>query len=460
LHVPRLDESIGIEVYATNSRGIGGVIRQTAEDFTVEEVLVDGSKAQVRQTATEPSALGSSKRSSDTHLLCVLVKRNWDTFSAVKALADQLNISASRIHVAGLKDAKAVTAQYVTIDGVSSENVQTVCLKDIEVRPVGYFRERLSSYYLLGNRFAAAITRIKQRKSTIRKSIARTIEELTRIGGVPNFFGHQRFGTIRPITHSVGKAIVKGNFRKAAILFLAKPSPHEHPESRGAREALANTLDFKEALLCFPKQLRYERQMLKHLAVERDDYVGAFRMLPTKLLKLFPQAYQSYLFNRFLSKRMEAGLPLDKTEIGDYAIKVERSGLPVPNMFKAVTHENHREIDKAVVSGKMRLVIPLIGFRSQPFLGVQGEIEEEILRKEGISPGDYQVSSMPEVSLRGELRTALAPIMNLSISEIVPDSNNLSKLRVRADFMLYRSSYATVVLRELMKPTSPLEAGF
>ncbi len=47
LPVSSIDKQLGIEVYATKSLGVGGVIREAVDDFVVEEVLVDGSKARV-----------------------------------------------------------------------------------------------------------------------------------------------------------------------------------------------------------------------------------------------------------------------------------------------------------------------------------------------------------------------------------------------------------------------------
>ena len=70
---------------------------------------------------------------------------------------------------------------------------------------------------------------------------------------------------------------------------------------------LQETHDFKAAAENFPKQLRFERMMLRHLADNPTDYVGAFQRLPQKLQALFVQAHQSYLFNRFLSERMKQG---------------------------------------------------------------------------------------------------------------------------------------------------------
>jgi len=461
LFVPKLEKFLGIEVYATSSLGVGGVIRQCVEDFVVEEVLVDGSKAEILQFESHivHRALGSSS-DKNRYLLCVLVKWNWDTFLALEAVAKQLGISTKHIQIAGIKDAKAVTAQHITIEGVSAEEVQKVQAKDIEIRPIGYFRSKLSSYYLLGNQFHITIRAIIHSKSKIKERTTKIIEGLKAIGGTPNFFGHQRFGTTRPITHLVGKALVQGDFRKAAMLFLAKPSPHEHPESRQARKELQKTQDFKQALKDFPKQLHYERLMLKHLTKEPEDFVVAFRKLPTKLRRLFPQAYQAFLFNKFLSGRIEKGLPLDRAEVGDYVVNVERSGLPMVRMHAMASVEAVTEINEAIHAGKMRLAIPLIGFKQHPSKGFQGEVEKQILEEEGIVMKNFKIEAIPEVSLRGELRTAITPLNNFLLKEISEGNINQSKHKAEVSFMLHRGSYATIVLRELMKPRNPIKAGF
>jgi len=222
LSVPEIDKLLGIEVYATENAGVGGVIRESVEDFVVEEVLVDGSKAEIEKAAVQ-RVLGAST-SKQRYLLCVLVKRNWDTFIALKTIAKQLDLSQGQIQIAGIKDAKAVTAQHITVKNCSVEDIAKVSVKDIEIRPVGFIRSELSSYYLLGNHFTIRIKAIKHSKSTVAKRIAEVAEAIDAAGGIPNFFGHQRFGTTRPITHLVGKAILEGDFEEAAMIFLAKPS--------------------------------------------------------------------------------------------------------------------------------------------------------------------------------------------------------------------------------------------
>jgi tRNA pseudouridine13 synthase len=456
--IPRIDKVIGIEVYATETAGVGGAIRESVDDFVVEEALVDGSKAEIEKSA-ENRVLGASP-SKQRYLVCVLIKRDWDTFIALRNIAKQLCVSQRQIQIAGIKDAKAVTAQHITIEHVSMEDMAKVHVKDIEVRPLGYIRDKLSTYYLLGNNFTINVKEIKHSEATIEKRITETARALDAVGGIPNFFGHQRFGTTRPITHLVGKAIVEGEFEEAAMLFLAKPSVHEHPSSRNVRKELQSTQDFKKALQNFPKQLRYERLMLIHLVDKPEDFVGAFRRLPVKLQTLFVQAYQSYLFNHFLSARIKNGFSLNKAEVGDYVMNVERSGLSMLNTARIAYAENLSKTNESVKVGKMRVALPLIGIKQRFSQGAMGKIERQILEKESVKTEKFRVDAIPEASGRGGLRAVVAPIKGFKVHGVSTCTANQRERQANLSFMLLRGSYATVFLREIMKPRDPRKAGF
>ena len=112
--MPKIDRELGIEVYATGTQGVGGAIRESVDDFVVEEVLVDGSRATFGKTPGSRTFRVTS--AEQDYLLCVLAKRNWDTFIAIKNIARQLGIRQEQIAIAGIKDAKAVTApKYVIV---------------------------------------------------------------------------------------------------------------------------------------------------------------------------------------------------------------------------------------------------------------------------------------------------------------------------------------------------------
>ncbi|MCL5949432.1 MAG: tRNA pseudouridine(13) synthase TruD [Candidatus Bathyarchaeota archaeon] len=455
--VPDLDKLLGIEVYATKTMGVGGAIRESVDDFVVEEVLVDGSKAAVNGEV--PKRVLGSALQKQRFLLCVLVKRNWDTFIAVKNIAKSLGIDQARVQFAGIKDAKAITAQHISIENVSMEEVGKVDVKDVEVRPVGYVREMLSLFYLLGNNFTITIKSITDSEATVKENIAQTMKELEAIGGIPNFFGHQRFGTTRPITHLVGKALVRGDFEEAAMLFLAKPSVHEHPASRQARQDLQSTGDFKQAQENFPKQLRFERLLLNHLADNPGDFVGAFQRLPVKLQALFVQAHQSYLFNRFLSERVKHGLPLNEAVEGDYVVGVERSGLPLTTVAKIATVENLAEVNAQIKAGRLRVALPIFGVKQKLSQGIMGQLENEVLEQEGVEADNLRFNVLSRTGGKGGLRTAVTPIKDFKLQSVSANQDG-SELQATVSFMLLRGSYATVVLREIIKPSDPIAAGF
>ena len=455
--IPEIDKLLGIEVYATNAEGVGGAIRKSVDDFVVEEFLVDGSKANVNGEV--PKRVLDSTVQTQRFLLCVLVKRNWDTFIAVKNIAKSLGIDQARVQFAGIKDAKAVTAQHITIENVLMDDAGKVDVKDITVRPVGYVREMLSLFYLLGNNFTITIKSINDSEATVKENIDQAVKELDHIGGIPNFFGHQRFGTTRPITHLVGKAIIKGSFEEAAMLFLAKPSVHEHPASRQARQDLQSTRDFKQAQANFPKQLRFERIMLNYLADNIGDFAGAFQSLPFKLQALFVQAHQSYLFNRFLSARAEHGLPLNVALEGDYVVGVERSGLPMTTMAKVATAENLPEVNAQVKSGRLRVALPIFGVKQKLSQGIMGQIEREVLEQEGVEATNLHVNVLSRTGGKGGLRTVVTPVKDFRLQSVSANATG-DGYQAKISFMLLRGSYATVVLREIMKPSDLITAGF
>jgi len=451
LQVSELDRLLGIEVYATKTSGVGGKIRESAEDFIVEETLVDGSKASV--TGNVPPRVIGSTQNKQRFLLCTLVKKNWDTFIAMKNVAKALGLEQKRVQFAGIKDAKALTAQYITLEKVSAEEAAKVDLKDVQVHPVGYVREPLSLFYLLGNNFTITIKNLNVHEAEAKEQIEQTMQQLIAIGGIPNFYGHQRFGTTRPITHVVGKALSQGKFEEATMLFLANPSSYEHPASRQARLELQETKNFKQASETFPKPLRFERLMLLHLRDHPDDFVGAFKQLPPKLQALFVQAHQSYLFNRFISERVKAGLPISEATEGDFVVGVERSGLPLTTTAKVVTPEKLGEINTQVKAGKLRVALPIVGFKQKLSQGAMGQIEAEVLAQEGVESGNVWGNELSRVGGKGGLRALVTPVLSYKLTKIGDGAATSS-------FMLHRGCYATIVLREFIKPPNPLAAGF
>jgi tRNA(Glu) U13 pseudouridine synthase TruD len=108
----------------------------------------------------------------------------------------------------------------------------------------------------------------------------------------------------------------------------------------------------------------------------------------------------------------------------------------------------------------MFVALPLIGFRQSTSDGLQGEIEASILQRENVTQQHFQTPSMPEVSAGGGLRATVARVQDLSLGKPVDDEQNPAKRKLGLGFTLHRGCYATVFLREIMKPDNLIEAGF
>ncbi|MBS7641052.1 MAG: tRNA pseudouridine(13) synthase TruD [Candidatus Bathyarchaeia archaeon] len=456
LKVSSIEENAGIEVYATECRGVGGSIKRVPEDFIVEEILVDGSKASVKLDENVANNLAGHGR----YLICVLIKRGVDTILAIEEIADKLGVSPDRIGFAGIKDTNALTAQYISIGGIPANKISLVNVEGLLIKPLGYSNEEMSPKKLFGNRFTITVRGITLKEKTIRRRIEKIMSEIKDFGGIPNFFGHQRFGTIRPITHIVGKYIIKGDFEGAALTFLTYVSPFEGPKAREARRELAETMDFKRALKRFPETLMYERLVLEHLAKSPRDYIGAFHKLPANLRRLFIQSYQSYLFNRFLSERIKRDIPLEEAQTGDYVVRLSSLGLPT-RKFIRVKDSNISSVNEEIKAGRAAVALPLIGPKQPPSEGLQGEIEREILERENVSGEDFKRASIIKVNLFGGLRVALERVMDLRARVI--SEEGAAENSVKFEFTLHKGTYATIVLREFMKPRNDrelIESGF
>jgi tRNA pseudouridine13 synthase len=397
---PKLEQNLGLGTYVSKNDGISGKIKVIPEDFLVEEITPEGEVLELnKEEKTEIANIQEAKE----YIHFTLKKYNWDTIRAIKEISKRLRVSRKRFGFAGTKDKRAITLQRVSLWNKKIEDLMKVKIKDIEIKNPTYEKERINLGNLWGNRFTITIRDISSgSKKEIKKGIDSTLKELN--SKIPAFFGIQRFGIQRPITHLVGKEILKRNFKKALMLYLSKDFSDENEEAREARKFLSKTENFREALKKFPKHLGYENAMLNHLAQVPTDYIGALRRLPKKLRWLFIHAYQAYIFNKALSTYIREG----KT-------RVEK--------------------------------LPLVGYETKEL----DEVTQKILKEEGISPEDFKIKEMPEMSSKGESRKTFFEIKDFKIISIEDDDLHEKKKKAIIQFSLPKGSYATVLLREFIK---------
>ncbi|MEI6797189.1 MAG: tRNA pseudouridine(13) synthase TruD, partial [Methanomassiliicoccales archaeon] len=246
-----------------------------------------------------------------------------------------------------------------------------------------------------------------------------------------------------PITHVVGRFIVKGDIEGAVMAYVSDSAEDEDEESLAARKALKVTHDWDAALATFPMKLTFERTVIGWLQRNPEDYAGAIRVLPSNLQMMFVHAYQSYLFNRILSERVRRGIPLREAVVGDVILPADADGLPDHDKYVPVTKANIDMVQRKVVVGRAYVSAVLFGQDSVFSEGEVGEIERTVAAAEGLVQRDFCTPALPDCNSRGSRREILARVAEPSFSA---DGEN-----VRCLFTLDKGCYATVLLREFMK---------
>jgi len=408
---------------------VGGVIRQEIEDFCVEELT------------------NRVESTNGNYLIVELTKKNWEVHHLIRDLSSILRVSQKRFGWAGTKDKRAITKQKISIWDIDEEDLARVRLRDVELKLVGRSNKKISLGDLWGNRFKITVRAIPLNVEETLSRVKAINQELEK--GVPNFFGVQRFGENRPVTHVVGEAIQRGDFKDAALTYIARPFPGEPEEIKNARQFVWDTGDFKEGLKIYPINLQFERAMMNRLISHPEDYPGSFMVLSPNLQKMFLHAYQSYIFNKILSRRIESGLSINEAYDGEIVCFKNEMGLPDTSRLQKVTKENLDGINNLINRGRAFVTAPLVGYETGFANGVPGEIERAVVSGMKVDLPGFRVPLMPELGSKG-LRREIILQLRPEFS-VVEDELNAGMTKLILEFSLQKGSYATIVLREYMK---------
>lgn len=410
--------------YLTTTLPIGGRIKQICEDFLVEEI---GKNYKTKITYLPDKRVEVDwdqvyeNKKDYKYLLVDLEKYNLSTTSAINDISRYLRISKRKIGYAGLKDKRAITCQKISICDPPKERIEKFYYKNVKIYNAVWSNKEITIGDLEKNKFTLTVRNIKElNKEDLEKQFLKFKEEIDK-NGVINYFGEQRFGGVRSITHKVGKLLLKRKYKEAVLLYLTETSQLEKEEIKNARKELKENLDFGKAAATFPVRDGYERQMLNHLAKFPTDFLGAIKVLPVSIQYLFIHAYQAYLFNELINERINRGFGLEK-------------------------------IDDDKVNENGEIVYPLFGYESSFSSGVLGEIQRDLFEREDINIGEFYNKDHSVLSSKGDFREIKISAYDLSLLNIEEDDLNLGSLKLTFSFVLDKGNYATNIARELIKP--------
>jgi tRNA pseudouridine13 synthase len=285
----------------------------------------------------------------------VLRKTNYTTEDAIARVSGHARLPRKFFGYAGNKDRRAITDQLCSVKG----RISGFSLDGLEVEVVGHGDSAISLGDLIGNRFDITVRNIDSMPMPVDK--------------VPNFFDQQRFGLMKN-NHVIGRLILKRDFRSAVELI---------------RESGTKVDDY--------------------LAGSPNDSVGALRRIPRKILTMYVNAYQSYLWNR-----------------------------TVEEMLSLADIESNPEI-------------PLVGFGTEYSDSKVRSIIEQFLSEDCLTQRSFVIREIPELSSEGSARHVYSYVRELEIDGLQDDELHQGMKKICVRFSLDKGCYATIVIKIMFK---------
>lgn len=444
------------------------------------------------------------------YLHFTVYKENRETMEVASTLAKFLRIPSRSIRYAGTKDRRGITCQRFCIHRGKVARVSSVNkgLKNIVLGGFTYEDYALGLGDLSGNEFIITIRDVRASNSNeqVEKIIQDSFDSLRNKGFI-NYYGMQRFGTFSVSTHVVGIHLLREDWRSAVELILSKQEIVA-PDSVQAREIWAETSNASLALLKLPTRFTAEYAILNVLANEpyEDDegyskhsYFKAVMSIPHNLRKMYVHAYQSYIWNVVVSKRLEmfgmnikpGDLVLCNHEVGEkghasISDDSETEDVAVQDYakVKSITEEDIKEQKYNIFD----IVLPSPGFDvTYPINEELKRVYIDVMAQDGLDPfnmarrvrefslaGSYRKLVSKPTELSYEIVNYKEPLQPLARSdlEILHLKNELKnddnknpevsrvihhneddseKKAVILKMHLHIGSYATMALREFMK---------
>ncbi|MFX0155474.1 MAG: tRNA pseudouridine(13) synthase TruD [Candidatus Hodarchaeota archaeon] len=444
-----VERFVGIETYATSKiRGIGGEIKKNFKDFIVKEIDINGKVLDIWE---DYKTQAFSEELGDRYTRFNLIKVNRDTFEALRQISKALKINYDKIKYSGLKDKHSISVQKISIKGDYIANLKKLNLKDIFIRNIQPAKKsvKLGSHW--GNNFTVIIRNVENNKN-LKIRLLKLTNFLSKYG-FPNYFGLQRFGSYRPNSHIVGRYILEGNFKKAFEEFVSTTYTTESNESKTVRREFRINRDYEKAYVNFPKNLKYERNMIHYLIENPKDYEGSINTLPIDLKKLLISSFQSYLFNKMLSLRVKKGFPLFKPIKGDVINILDDYNGNLTYVKYIYRGFYEKFLKKALNLNRAVIIMPIIGNTTDlELFPLVKSLFKEIITLERINKNILFNNLNTELDMKGSIRAITAKPTALKILEFTDDDLNPGKKKVKFDFSLQKGSYATMLIRELINP--------
>ncbi|CAD8124141.1 unnamed protein product [Paramecium sonneborni] len=459
---------------------------QESEQPLQDHILIKTSNINFKKyvaNQTTNKAYGESKK----FVKFILMKRNLDSINAGMFISKQLGLSNKHFAIAGTKDKRGVTTQWASLQGMEISQLieiqerkfwnQNILMIDYSYQDQGM---RLGDLY--GNQFIVTLRFLNELTQNQQWELAKNIENV-KLHGFVNYFGLQRFGSKNKIkTHQIGKEIIKKNWKECIRMIILSSQQEDYEKVN----QLFDLDDFITMSNLINPRLRIEKQLIDNLLQNGvHNYFTALQSLPRNARELYLHAYQSYIWNKMASMRLQKYG--NKVVVGDIVsanVTEEGADNEEDDIIQQITEEDEKQYKKQTVSTCIlvtelnisqytfdQVVLPIYGHKiTIPEESIVSQLLQDIFQEELITKQDFEEASNKFfidgnfrylVQIPTEVEHQLFKYQNKdqdvvdSFGELQIDEGEYQGLLIK--FKLKKSSYATMLIRELTKCPSTLE---
>ena len=196
-----------------------GTIKRTPDDFLVEEVPL-----------YEASGEGE-------HVYLLIEKRDVTGSELGRHIRETVGVGSRDIGMAGLKDRRAVTRQWVSLPISCADKIPAIETDLIKILDQRLHTNKLRSGHLKGNRFHIKVrdTHNDAALADVLRAAWEPAIEALRTTGLPNYFGEQRFG-------NYGDTAVTGMALLLPDAFPKTQTPRSHHARRFTLSAVQSAI--------------------------------------------------------------------------------------------------------------------------------------------------------------------------------------------------------------------------
>ena len=310
-------ESAAVEIDVTNlekdqrraihtiAKKMTNVISQTIdkENKKIMVILPNKKDSNIGHNIRKDNRIDWKKRGGE-YCYFLLHKVNMDTMDALNQLAMNLRMKPNNFNYAGTKDRRAWTTQWVSLRKTEPSDILRAA-KNVRGAYVGNFKfvkEPLKLGMLSGNQFRIALRNVNGTDEQIEK-----IMVSLRDHGFINYYGLQRFGTVAAIpTYEIGKALLQGKWNEAIELILKPREGEQDRDLAEARKIYETTKDASAAYKQIKRCDKIEATLLKGICTSgSSNPQGALDSLPRNARLMYIHAYQSFVWNHMVSRRIK-----------------------------------------------------------------------------------------------------------------------------------------------------------